>query len=511
MGVLAAHAKLCWLIVEVAIVLPLAVRASRPRGAGRAPIAWDLSPHALAAIAIVAGAFALVLARWWSRGILWGDEAAYRFQARIFASGHLWASAAVPAAASRATGGLEVPFTHHLVHGGAWFTKYPPGWPLALAPAQAIGVGWIVNPILTAAAAVILARMVRHELDAPPRLAVAMLVASPFVVLMAASEMSHVLALVLVLGAAAAFLSGRRTKRAGPVLVAIALVGACAFVRPYSAVCAALALAPFVLALIVRAPRLRAPVIAGGLAITAAVVAAMALYDLAYTGRAVVSPYALYRNASTPVELSLSWPVIAHNLAESSRWGLEDTFVCAFPLVFVLAGYALVVDRERRGPGLVLAAFFAAAWLANLAHTEGSSSRFGDRYLFEAFFAPVALAARGAALWIERRRLSGARVRRLVLALLAADLVTYAIVCPPVVAEIAPYVRAHDLVDGLPAVPGGDVVFFPVEPAFTGDRFDLNEADPTRSAHVFLVDPGPGARAAVTRALGRTRYAVIEP
>jgi hypothetical protein len=507
MGVLVAHSRLAWLVCELAVVLPLALWMSRTRDGASSRFGWDLDARALAVIAIVIGAFVLILARWWSRGILWGDEAAYRFQARIFATGHLWASDAVPTAASAATHGFLVPFTHHLVHDGHWFTKYPPGWPLLLAPAQAIGLGWIVNPLLAVAAAIMIARVARAELDAPPRLAAAMLIASPFFFLMAASTMSHLFALVLELGAAAAFLSGNRTRRAGPVLVAIALVGACMFVRPYSAVCAALALTPFVLALLWRERRLIVPVVAGGAAILALVVFAMAIYDRAYTGHAGVSPYALYHNSATPLELSLSPRVIAHNLAETSRWGLEDTFVCAFPLVFVLAGYALVVDRAHRTQHLVLAAFFVAAWIANLLHTEGSSSRFGDRYLFEAYFAPVLMGARGAALWIERRRIPGRRASALVLGLLAADLVTSAIVVPPVVAEIRPYVRVHDVVDALP--PDGRVVFFPITPAFTGDRFDLNAADAADAPHVFLVDPGAGLRDGVTAALGRRAWVVI--
>jgi hypothetical protein len=233
----------------------------------------------------------------------------------------------------------------------------------------------------------------------------------------------------------------------------------------------------------------------------------MALYDRAYTGHAGVSPYALYRNSSTPLELSLSARVIAHNLIETSRWGLEDTFVCAFPLLFLLAAYALVVDRAHRTPLVVLAAFLAAAWVANLLNTEGSSSRFGDRYLFEAFFAPVLMGARGAAAWIERRRLPARRATALALVLLGADLVTAAIVVPPVVAEIRPYVLVHDAVDALPR--DQSVVFFPITPAFTGDRFDLNDADATGAPHVFLVDPGAGLRDAVTAAEGRRRWVVV--
>jgi hypothetical protein len=141
--------------------------------------------------------------------------------------------------------------------------------------------------------------------------------------------------------------------------------------------------------------------------------------------------------------------------------------------------------------------------LAELFCTEGSSPRFGDRYLFEALFAPVLLAARGAALGFARWR----DARTVATALTVAGLVQAAVLVRPTLAEIAPYVHAHAAVDALP--PDGSVVFFPVTPGFTGDRFDLNDVQWRTAPHLFLVDPGPARRAAVARAEGRSRWVVV--
>ena len=59
------------------------------------------------------------------------DEAAYDFQARIFASGHLFA----PAPASPEF----FPSSWMMLHGGRWFSVFPPGWPLLLAIGMKVG------------------------------------------------------------------------------------------------------------------------------------------------------------------------------------------------------------------------------------------------------------------------------------------------------------------------------------------------------------------------------------
>lgn len=500
------HARLILVVAQLVIVLPAAVMTISTR---HDPMAKrvDLDRRVLYVIAAIVAVVVVVAAHWWARGILWGDEAAYRFQARIFASGHLWADGAAPDLARTATSGAEPIFTHHIAASGHWFTKYPPLWPMVLAPAQAIGLGWIVNPILAGLVVLIVMRIARDELDAPPRLAAATMIASPFFFLMAASEMSHLLALALTAGATLCFLSGRRTKRAGPLALAIALVGACVFVRPYSAVCDAVALAPFYLGLIRREKSLRVPVIVWGALIGAATIGLMAVYNAAYTGHALQSPYALYRGTSTPVELSFSPHVIGQNLIEGARWSIQDTMLFTWPLLFVLAGWTLVVDRDKRNDGSVLASVFAVTLVATLFHTEGSSSRFGDRYLFEALFAPVVLGARGAALLLDRWRIPVATGRALFAGLAAVMVATAVTQVPPVFREIKPYVAVHDAVDALPD--DGSLVFFPVTDAFTGDRFDLNAADWASAPHLFLVDPGDKLRAAVAKAEHRDRWIVI--
>jgi hypothetical protein len=440
----------------------------------------------------------LAIAVYWDRGMLWGDETAYRVQAQIFATGKPWIDAPTGLSAD------ELRFTHFIVHDGHWFTKYPPLWPLVLAAGDLVHARWLVNPILGAVALWIIHRIARHELGlANPRFAVAIVLVSPFFFMMAASQMSHMLGLVCVSAAVLAFLSGVRTQRVRDFALAIALLAVCSFVRPFTAFCAAIALAPWLLARNVRAllPRIAVT----GIAIGGVAVVALGLYNQLYTGDYLRSPYALYRGTELPIELSASPRVMLTNLAAAARWALQDTMIFTWPLMFALAGYALWVDRGFHHRFLAWCFLVFAA--ANLFHTEGSASRFGDRYLFEVLWAPALLAARGAALAITRCSIRRRTAAIVIAALTAVGVVQAIVMIRPILGEIAPYVHVHDAVAALPD--DGSLVFFPVQGAFTGDRFNLNAPGWRDAPHMFLVDPGPDRRAAIAAAVGRARWIVL--
>jgi hypothetical protein len=218
------------------------------------------------------------------------------------------------------------------------------------------------------------------------------------------------------------------------------------------------------------------------------------------------------------------------NLVTTARWALQDTMIFTWPLMFALAGYALWVDERSESCGVgtrrlcrrggaeprsidrgfhhrFLAWCFLVFAAANLFHTEGSSSRFGDRYLFEVLWAPALLAARGAALAITRCSIPRRTAAILIAALTVVGAVQAVATIRPILAEIAPYVQVRDAVAALPD--DRSLVFFPVQPAFTGDRFNLNPPAWREAPHMFLLDPGPDRRAAVAAAVGRPRWIVL--
>lgn len=67
------------------------------------------------------------------------DEAVYVFQAKIFNLGRVTVSSPC------APDAFDYP---HMINNGRWYGQYPPGYPLLLMPWVALGIPWLLNPLL---------------------------------------------------------------------------------------------------------------------------------------------------------------------------------------------------------------------------------------------------------------------------------------------------------------------------------------------------------------------------
>jgi hypothetical protein len=114
------------------------------------------------------------------------DELAYLYQGRILSTGHLWVPApAVPEA-------FTVKWDHILRDGDRWRALYPPGLPLLFALGWLIHAPFLINPMLLGITVIGLFFLAKVLFDERTALfAVAVFVASPFVLLMSAGFMAH--------------------------------------------------------------------------------------------------------------------------------------------------------------------------------------------------------------------------------------------------------------------------------------------------------------------------------
>jgi hypothetical protein len=116
------------------------------------------------------------------------DASAYFWAARLYASGHLWA--AIPPAHDRFPGPFMLDFA------GKRFTQYPPGTSLILAPGIALGVPWLVEPLLGTLALLAIGLISARLYDRRvATLTVLLGTLSPFYSYLAASYLSHAVAL----------------------------------------------------------------------------------------------------------------------------------------------------------------------------------------------------------------------------------------------------------------------------------------------------------------------------
>ncbi|MCL7971860.1 MAG: glycosyltransferase family 39 protein, partial [marine benthic group bacterium] len=203
----------------------------RPRGAGRWIPAASLA--LLLSLLVVTAVFAF------ARRPLLVDSVFQVFQARIFASGALYAPEPPVEAFFAAQ--------HLLVDGGRWFSQYPPGHAAVLAVGVLAGAVWLIPVALSTGTALLLYGFTRRAYDlATARLTLVLVAFAPFFWFMGASHMNHVSALFFV--SAFLYLLVRWEDGGGAhvLLVAGLAIGAAFLSRPLTAAAAGLAMAPFV-------------------------------------------------------------------------------------------------------------------------------------------------------------------------------------------------------------------------------------------------------------------------
>lgn len=161
------------------------------------------------------------------------DSIAQLFQARIFAGGRLWAPAPpLPEFFAAA---------HMIVENGRWFSQYPPGHALLLVPGVALGVPWLVNPVLGGLAVVGIYFLARELFDrACARVSSVLAVLSPFLLLMSAEFMSHAGSLCALTFYLLGYARALRTRRTRDGIWAGAALALAVLIRPYSALGVAL-------------------------------------------------------------------------------------------------------------------------------------------------------------------------------------------------------------------------------------------------------------------------------
>jgi hypothetical protein len=423
--------------------------------------------------------------------LIGGDESAYQFQSRIFASGHFKAPA--PPA--------DVFFEHHIIDSHGWFTKFSPGWPLVLAGSQEIGLDWAVNIVLGVVILGIvfsIGRRIYSEQEA--RLAMFLLLLSPVFFGNCLGQMSHPLCGGLLAGATLFYFRTIQSAVLWNAAAMLACIVAAISVRPLTGALFGVVLGG---ALIWEArhnrQRLRA-ILSLCVLFAAAAVCLCGAYNYEMTGAFTKFPYAEFSRSTIPVELMPEVSTASRNV----RWSLVSTWAFAFPLLFPAASLALFCDRNKRREAVVLAALFLCLVTGYAPNRFSSGSFMGQRFYFEGIFAISLLAARGILLWEKSRRINW------YLAPLAASaLATLGLSLPAVFRAVQPYVEVRALAQNLP-MRNGVVFLKTTDPEFIAKHYNLNQADWPRAPIFFTPDPGPEKRRSLAGALGRPTWAVIQ-
>ncbi len=162
------------------------------------------------------------------------DETVYLFHAKYFAAGKLYMP--LPPDANS----IYMPFT--IADGQKWYSAVPPGWPAVLAIGVWLGVPWLMNPLMGGATVLLAHVLLRRLYDRDIADGAALLLAaSPWLLYMSASMMTHGITLVLALvGLIGVERAREKASVAGGALAGLG-IGALLNTRPLEAVIVAAA------------------------------------------------------------------------------------------------------------------------------------------------------------------------------------------------------------------------------------------------------------------------------
>ncbi len=333
------------------------------------------------------------------------DEAAYLFQAKIFAHGEFWA----PAPPEQEFFVHE----HMIVTPDRWFAKYPPFFPALLSLGVRAGVPWLVNPLLGALAG-FAAYLLGREI-AGWRWGIAawcLLLVSPFFVIMGGTLMSHVAAALFVTLFVWLLIRALELRDSRAAVLAGVCLGLAILTRPYTAALAALAAAVYGATCLVRVADRRALVALGALVVLATVPFACAFVAW---GPWVSGDHGSYvglhekYNASDTLGFGpdkgatwlRTWGTFGHTPAKALRsaWQHLDYtshYLLGWPgglsFVLVLAPFVLGTAGRREW---LLASVLVALALGHMGYWAAHHILYGARYWFEAVPGLMVLAALG--------------------------------------------------------------------------------------------------------------------
>ncbi|HEY4387389.1 MAG TPA: hypothetical protein VGN34_23285, partial [Ktedonobacteraceae bacterium] len=219
------------------------------------------------------------------------DASAYLFAAKMYALGHL--SVPIPPAVDRFPGPFMVQFA------GRWFGQYAPGTSLTLVPGIGLGVPWLVEPVLGTFAllgvGLIAARLYDRDRKVAT-LAVILGTLSPFYSYLAASYLSHTIALFYLVWGLWALLRFAQGKAGWNLWLSALLFGMAALTRDLVAVLYVLIIVPGVLLLSWRKQQWQRWIMHGTAFITIAIIfmGVTLAFNLLLTGNSYVTPRSLF-------------------------------------------------------------------------------------------------------------------------------------------------------------------------------------------------------------------------
>lgn len=384
------HTALCVAIGGLAIRAPLGAWLSPP---GRMLGKLRALPDGLL---LATGAACFFLLAAYLSGALFAhlphvaDTHAQYVQSKMLAQGHLY----LPS-------GPHARFfdTQWFINDGKFYAKYPPGHALLLAVGQLTGTPWIINPLLGACALIAthgLAREIGGR--AAGRIAILLVLCSPFILFMSSEYMNHATALLMATLFAWFYIRACKYGRWQDALIAGMAMGYLLITRPQVAIAFGFPFALHTLSLLGRRLhwRMNAVLLAGAIPF----VLFFLYYNWQTTGEPLLTGYEKYDGRMVVPGLAFTelarWAGWMDDLGRASSQALAlHHQLFGWPISSLFLVFALFIARAQKPYCTLLAAGFFSVFFGLTLQRFKHIELFGPRYLYETSGVLIALSALG--------------------------------------------------------------------------------------------------------------------
>ena len=337
------------------------------------------------------------------------DEVAQLWHARIILEGHL----SMPPDPNP-----EFFAVDNIVDSPRWMSQFPIGGPAILSIGVLARAAWLLNPILTALTALNVYRFTQRAYgEATARVASALVIASPMMLLLGGTHMNHMPVACLVTLALAALPRWIETQTPAVLRRSAAVIGAsigaATAIRPLDGVIAGVVIALLMLAIVVRNPgksRSRSLLVAIGAG--AVPIGLLLLANWSTTGHPLLFGYEVLWGSNHSIGLHDDPTGHPHTawraLHLAAKYALQINWVATawpVPVLLVVAIGLLFARRHERWDAVLLSLFWAQ--LVAYAFYWHDGQFVGQRFLFSALPALLILCARAPFLVTDRLRPGG--------------------------------------------------------------------------------------------------------
>jgi len=381
-----------------------------------------------------AAVFVLVFCAVYARFVLAGiphvhDEIVYVFQAKIFNLGRLTVES--PCAP-------EAFVFPHVISNGRWYGQYPPGYPLLLMPWVALGIPWLLNPLLASLSIVLFFFLGKELYGRRVGILAAILgAASIWLLVMSSTLMAHTSGMFFMTVFMFGFARWMKSASITDALLLVFGMGMTLLIHPLTAALIATPFLAVVLSKTLSEPRRRWPSIAAMILVGFAFVSILGLYNLATNGNVFTTGYivrygpehgyGLGRSGYTDMPLSafLARMNLSINLRALNLWLFGWPLTSGWLLLPLVIRWART--RQTLGMDLLLLSSFGLLLLGYCGYWAFYPF-IGPRFLFEGIQIPILLSALGLSLLLGNRRhfFSRTRSRKLISIAVAVSFAAHA-------------------------------------------------------------------------------------